>query len=58
MWVGDKSTILRGVTVGDNVIIAAHTLVNKDVPSNSIVAGIPCKIIKKYNERYCTQKNG
>ncbi|WP_455145001.1 hypothetical protein [Brachyspira pilosicoli] len=38
--------ILGGVTIGDNSIIAAGALVNKDVPSNVIVGGVPAKIIK------------
>ena len=46
VWIGDKSTILRGVTIGDNVIIGANTLVNKDVPSNSIIGGVPGKVLK------------
>jgi len=47
VWIGDKCTILRGVNIGNNVIIGAHTLVNKDVPDNSMVAGIPFKVIRK-----------
>ncbi len=47
VWIGDKATITKGVTIGDNVIIAANAVVNKDVPSNVIVGGIPAKVIKK-----------
>lgn len=53
VWVGDKATILGGVLIGDNVIIAANSVVTKNVPSNCIVAGAPAKIIKelrKYDE--------
>lgn len=46
VWIGTNVTILRGVTVGKNAIIAACALVNKDIPSNTIVAGVPAKIIK------------
>ena len=46
VWIGDKVTILGGVTIGDNVIIAANSVVTKDVPSNSVVAGLPAKIVK------------
>lgn len=46
VWIGEKSSILKGCTVGDNVIIAAHSLVTKDVPSNSIVGGVPAKVLK------------
>ena len=45
-WIGTGATILPGVTVGKNAIVAAGAVVTKDVPDNSIVAGIPAKIIK------------
>lgn len=47
VWIGDKVTILGGVHIGDNVIVGANSVVTKDVPSNSIVAGIPAIIIKQ-----------
>lgn len=46
VWVGEYSRIQRGVKIGDNAIIAAGAIVTKDVPANSIVAGIPAKVIK------------
>ena len=46
VWVGDKVTILGGVTIGDGAIIAANSVVTKDIPPLSIVGGIPAKIIK------------
>lgn len=46
VWIGDKATILGGVKIGNNVIIAANAVVTKDIPSNSLVAGVPAKIIK------------
>ncbi|MAT58499.1 MAG: N-acetyltransferase [Ignavibacteriae bacterium] len=45
--VGSSSTILCGITIGENSIIGAGAVVTKDVPPNSIVAGVPAKIIKK-----------
>ena len=45
-WIGAGATILPGVTVGENSIVAAGALVNKDVPDNNIVGGIPAKFIK------------
>ena len=45
--VGSSSTILCGVTVGDNAIVGAGAVVTKDVPANTIVAGVPAKVIKK-----------
>ena len=49
VWIGDKASVLGGVHIGDNVIVGANSVVTKDVPSNSIVAGIPAKIIKQLN---------
>ena len=45
-WIGAGATILPGVTVGENSIVAAGAVVNKDVPDNTIVGGIPAKVIK------------
>lgn len=47
VWLSDKCTVLRGVTIGNNVIAGAHTLINKDVPSNCIIGGMPFKILKE-----------
>lgn len=47
VWVGSNSTILQGVTIGDNAIIAAGAVVTKDVPADTIVGGVPAKFIKK-----------
>jgi len=48
--IGSHSTILPGVTVGENSIIGAHSLVIDDIPDNVIAFGIPAKIIRKINE--------
>ncbi|MBX3254890.1 MAG: sugar O-acetyltransferase [Chitinophagaceae bacterium] len=45
-WIGANATILPGVTIGENAIVAAGAVVSKDVPDNSIAGGIPAKIIK------------
>lgn len=47
VWIGDKATVLSGVTIGDGVVVAANTVVTKDVPAYCVVAGIPARIIKK-----------
>ena len=46
VWVGSNSTILRGVTVGDNAIIAAGSVVTKDVAANTVVGGVPARHIR------------
>ncbi|MBP5394440.1 MAG: hypothetical protein J6Y18_00820 [Candidatus Methanomethylophilaceae archaeon] len=46
VWVGAHATILRGVTIGDNSVIAAGAVVTKDVPENVVVGGVPAKVIK------------
>lgn len=45
-WIGANATILPGVTIGENAIVAAGAVVGNDVPDNTIVGGIPAKIIK------------
>ena len=46
VWIGDRATILPGVTVGNSAIIAAGATVTKDVPAYSVVGGTPAKLIK------------
>lgn len=45
-WIGTNSRICKGVTIGDNAVVAACSVVTKDVPANSIVAGNPAKVVK------------
>ena len=45
-WIGANSTILKGVTVGEGAVVAAGSLVIKDVPPYAIVGGVPAKVIK------------
>ncbi len=48
-WIGAGATILPGVTIGENAVIAAGAVVSKDVPANTVVGGVPAKIIKTIN---------
>lgn len=47
VWIGSNATILGGVTIGNGAIIGANALVTHDVPENTIVAGIPAKILRE-----------
>lgn len=49
VWCGIRVTILDGVTIGDDVVLGAGCLVNKDIPANCIVAGVPARIIRNLN---------
>jgi acetyltransferase-like isoleucine patch superfamily enzyme len=50
VWIGSNATILPGVTVGDNAIVAAGAVVTKDVAPDTIVGGVPAKFIKTVAE--------
>lgn len=47
VWVGSNATILQGVTVGDNAVIAAGAVVTKDVEPATVVGGVPAKVIRR-----------
>lgn len=47
VWIGGDATICPGVTIGNNVVVAAGAVVTKDIPDNTVVGGNPAKIIKK-----------
>jgi len=49
-WIGINSVILPGVTIGKNSVVAANSVVNKDVPDFTVVGGCPAKIIKKIDD--------
>lgn len=46
VWIGSNATILQGVTIGDNAVVAAGAVVTKDVPANTVVGGVPAKVIR------------
>ena len=47
VWIGANATVLAGVTIGDGAIVAAGAVVTKDVAPNTVVGGVPAKVIKK-----------
>src|SRR5438034_6391612 len=48
VWIGMNAVILKGVTIGDNSVVAAGSVVTKSVPSNTIVAGNPAAVVKTF----------
>ena len=56
-FIGHGAKIMPGVTIGDNVIVGACAIVTKDVPSNSVVAGIPARVICTIDDFYNKNKD-
>ena len=50
VWFGGNVCVLPGVTIGDNVVIGAGSVVNKDIPSNVLAVGNPCRVVKEILE--------
>lgn len=51
VWIGAGSIILPGVTIGDNTVIGAGSVVTKDIPSNVVAVGNPCRVLREIGER-------
>ncbi len=49
-WIGAGAVIVPGVTIGDNVVIGAGSVVTKDIPSNVVAVGNPCKVLREVND--------
>lgn len=49
-WIGAGVSIVPGITIGDNVVIGAGSVVTKDIPSNVVAVGNPCKVLREVNE--------
>ncbi len=50
-WIGAGVLIVPGVTIGDNVVVGAGSVVTKDLPSNVVAVGNPCKVLREVNEK-------
>lgn len=50
VWIGSNATVLPGVTIGDGAVVAAGAVVTRDVPANTVVGGVPAKVIRHIYE--------
>lgn len=50
-WFGTSVTVCSGVTIGDNCVIGAGSVVTRDIPPNTFAAGVPCKVIRELTEK-------
>lgn len=57
VWIGERSTILKGVTIGEGSIVGCDSVVTKDVPSFCVVAGNPAQIVKRLNNDKISKSN-
>ncbi|MCB1645533.1 MAG: acyltransferase [Pseudomonadales bacterium] len=56
VWIGDSALVSKGVTIGDNSIVGAWSVVTKDVPANSIVAGNPARVVGAVDPNHLTMR--
>lgn len=50
-WLGAGAIVMPGVTIGDNVVIGAGSIVTKDIPSNVVAVGNPCRVMREIGEK-------
>lgn len=51
VWIGAHSVVLPGVTIGDNTVIGAGSIVTRDIPANVVAVGNPCRVMREITER-------
>ncbi|MCC8023889.1 MAG: sugar O-acetyltransferase [Clostridium sp.] len=54
VWIGGGSIILPGVTIGENSVVGAGSIVNRSIPANCVAVGNPCKVIRTFNNKKST----
>jgi acetyltransferase-like isoleucine patch superfamily enzyme len=52
VWIGEKASVLKGVTIGQGSVIAAHALVNKDIPPYAVAVGAPARVVRNRLDDY------
>ena len=57
VWLGTSVIVLKGVTIGENTVIGAGSIVTKDIPANVVAAGNPCKVVKQLDEEIVKKIN-
>lgn len=50
VWIGANSVVLPGVTIGDNSVIGAGSIVTRDIPANVVAVGNPCRVLREITE--------
>lgn len=50
VWIGSNATVLAGVTIGDDTVIGAGSVVTRDVPSGVVAVGVPCRVVREITE--------
>lgn len=56
VWIGDSALVTKGVQIGNNSVVGAYSVVTKDVPANTIVAGNPAKVVKELDVSHITTR--
>ncbi len=51
VWIGSGAQIMPGITIGDNSVIGAGSVVTKDIPANSVAYGVPCRVVREIGEK-------
>jgi len=50
VWLGRECVVMPGVTIGDNVVVGAGSVVTRDLPANVVAVGNPCRVLREINE--------
>lgn len=51
--IGTHSTVMPGVTIGENAVVGAHSFVNRDIPANALAYGVPARVVRESGDKTC-----